>query len=924
MKKILYFAVAALAFVACAKEVAPEITPEEKIEDNTPKVKVSIKAVLAQEPETKATIDMSDGSGSWEKDDEIAVFTHKGDTVILKAETAGASVTFSGEIDEGDAIDDNAVAYYPASIAIPGADNVNKVNLPNSYGSAAAAAKGFLLRGVLTGNAVEFKHIGALLKVTINNIPESVTALEFSAASKAITGQLNVVQEGENPFYCAAGAGSSDNRTITIATTSDERTSSATVFCIPMPVGTYTNGFSIILKAGSTVAATKTSTNNVTISRAKVAKMKAFTPEEASGWFVAGGFNRWSTTATAMTAVEGHEGWLVAKNIDVTPVDGQSAGFKFYNGAWKGSNGAGLHTQYDGANENNSSNITPSNGKYDIYLNPTANKYFIANAGEDWYRTIYLMTDMTLSEKTYYLHIWGHGGGASLTGDAPGVAGTTETMSGIKYYKFNVGIDNSPAGSYDCRLKSSDGTIQYYFDSGSLVLNDTDVQFYASFTSTKFNGDNGENVSVGNSMTMFTNPAEPEGESNWKVLIDPSSYSNMAWEDGVLVGRNISIKPTDEIMFRYYTGSYNVFYVHSGNVNDNTKFDVTYYTGGRSDGDKFKVTTLTEEYICDVYLDIVNKKAEVVPTIAKSSDISLFVGISDNKTPVNLYAWSQSGETVTKYLGDWPGTALTYDKIINGVKYYKVDVSGNTFWNSSIKLIVNDGSWETGTFIPDWSGYKSEYYFDVAGNSIIQLSGEPEAVAVPTIVVGETGGVSFADWEVDNLWIASKDYSNAGSGILSTLKAVSDGTRLYVYHRFDGSKVTLTNWDNYMNLYIDTDYNSTTGDTSDSKWFARGCERDLEYRYYQSGAVRSSFESLYYKVYDNSAWNTANFTDSHVSWAAAIDNSNNIQVEWSVPLADIGVSANSIIRLGFVARTPESTSNGNLLTVRIPAAPSTE
>lgn len=934
MKRFIYLTVAALAFAACAKEITPDnvVTP-----DNNPVAMVDVQftASIAQEGLTKAEIDMSTGTGSWEAGDSIAVHTQNGELAILKTETAGTSVTFSGKIKEGDAIPADAVAYYPALIAVEG--DATKVNLPSSYSSAAEAAKGFLLRGVLSGETITFKHIGALLKVSVNDVPASVTSVVLSTGV-AITGQLDVDATDADAPIAQVGTGATS---VEIASAAADRESPA-VFLIPLPAGTLSGGFTITLKEGSSAVSEKTTDSNVTIGRAKLVKMKAFTPEPlGSNWYVAGGFNSWNTTANQMHTVYGHPEWLVAENVNTAPASGQDAGFKFvYNTTWKGiasSADVTLHTQYEWT-ETGASNITIADGTYDIYLNPGADRFFVANAGEPWvYKTIYLMSDMVLSDLDYYLHIWPHSG-SGLNTTWPGIACSgTEIIAGLKYYKFPVAICDGDftSNTYDCIF--SDGAtdeeetqkhvIRYDFRDGGLAANSSDDAYYACFSGSSYNkGERNYTYGDGktNPMTQFTNPSEPQGNSNWYLLkyndknswssaSTNLSYNRMVWNNGpVLVYKDILLDSSNGLTFRYTNGHSNTFYYYSGteSVSTDAYFDLTFDVNKDRSSVPMITNSLDGKYICDVYLDILNGKAKIVP-IAKIGEttVSLYFLLTDRvPTQAKLYAWQGSGDPTWKN-ADWPGENMTYVKEGN-IEYYKADILAENIWGSSTKLIVDDYAnstvvWQTSDYTgADWSGRKDAYYFTVSGNTITQLSEKPAAISV-------TIGTDFSDWA--NSSIPSKDYS----GSLATLKAFSDGSRLFIYQKYDGSVIALTEWDNYTNLYFDVDNSNSTGK---SEWFATGLDSDLQFRYYQSGAVRTSFVKIYFKTYGSSGWSDTSFEDSNVDWYASKDDDNNIEVEMSIPISQINVTKNSIIRIGFVAATPQSTnsSEAKMLTVRIP------
>ena len=799
MKKLFYFALAALTLAACAKAM----TPEKENETNVRKVKVSFKAVLDQEDMTKAEINLSNGETSWAKDDEIAVHTKNGKLAILKAASDGSTAVFSGEIEDGDEIEDGAIAYYPATIAKEG--DATKVTLPASYSSAAVAAKGILLRGVLskTDDEFDFKHIGALLKVTVTNIPTDVTAIEFKSETKMITGDLDVDISAPTAPKCVMGSGSGS--TITVSTVAADRTSPSTVFCIPLPTGELTGGFYITLKEGSTAVAAKATKNAVVIERAKLFKMKEFAAESASldKWYIAGLFNNWNTTANQMEEVTGHSDWLVAKNITL-PNEDTNKGFKFFNnGTWVGGDCSALHKEFGGDTNTSAQNIDFTHGaSYDIYYNPTTNKFFLANAGEAWERTIYMMSDMALSDNTYKLHVWAHDGSGALT-TWPGVVGTTETISGIKYYKFQLDINNSPAGAYDCIFSTgedSNPSRRYDFRDGKLVINDNDAAFYLSFAGNKYNTAV-ENSTYGdaatNPMTQFSDPAKPQGSSRWDVYQGSTLLQYMEWNDSpVLVTKNIQVGPTTtDLFFRYgYDDNYYVP-VTAGAVSPNTEFDVTYATGSRSSQPKFSVPSLDGTYLCDFYLDIINNKAKVVPIAKTDANATVYVRLIDRTVDhAYLYAWDSSWTNA-----DFPGQEMT-EETIDGIKYYKIDLPVMKLWDKSVKLIVSDGShsghWQTNDFTSaDWSGRKDAYYFSVAGNFISQST----ASDIGFTIASQFPGVN---WSTGS-WLTSDraDY-------IAAWKATSDADNLYMYFLLSKNQITATSY-----IYSGYDTDNGTGGT---------------------------------------------------------------------------------------------------------------
>lgn len=903
MKKLLVYAIAALSMVACAQEMVPEKEPEnnEVIE----KVKVSFKASLSQESLSKADINMTDGTGSWEKDDEIAIHTKNGALAILKAESDGAAVTFSGFIDSGDAILDEAVAYYPASIAVEGYGS--KVNLPTSYASAAAAAKSFPLRGVIDGDEVEFKHIGSLMKISINNVPSSVTAIEFTAPNKAVTGDFSI---GGTPECITIGS-LEGSTTVSIASSASERSSSTSEFYLPMPTGTL-SGFSIVLKEGSRELYTKSTAKEVTLSRAALRKMTAFTPEgDGSGWYLRGGFNSWGTLE--MTEVLDMTNWVVARNVNIATQAGQDAGFKFVpsDTSWDPAYGynsgiSTLQTEYQASTSEGNIHFNSDSGTYDIYFNTTSHKFYLTSPNDPSYRTIYIMTDMELSDGTYYLHVWPDGGGAGTYTSWPGIAGTVETISGIKYYKFEMGVFS--AGTYDCSFNNGNTpSVRYDFTKGQLVVpNDDSASYYLSFTSTVWNGNMGEGNN--NPMTQFTDPAQPQGASQWTVVPNPTdpNYYYMKWNSSpILVYRDLQINGSTPLTFRFTNGSENHFYYASGTKNSNEEFDVTLQlNGSRPTIPTFTVSDLSSTTYCDIYLDVINKKAKVVPT----EMVTLYFGI-DYPAVSNayLYTWGALN------LGSFPGTQMTDYEIINGIKYYKITTPAHNVWDKSISMIVSDGNysghWQTSDYSSaDFSGNKEAYYFNVFDGTIEQLPGEPTSTSIS--IDG-----SFDDWT----YIAGSSFTNSGK--TTRMKAYATSTNLYVYLNLkndDESNMTYNNDNSYFRLHFDTDNDSSTGyDTSN--WIYAGSDylddaktlQTILAFYYKSDSVSNAC----FRGYSGDVTQKT-LEDAGALIKAADNGKNGVQVELMIPLSLIEtISSSSTIKIFSIG---SGNYFGKLPGVRIP------
>ena len=188
MKKTLIFAASALLLAACNgnKDLAPE-----QIGGEANLVEYSFKVGA----ETKAAISDA-GVFSWAAGDEIAVWDAQNNKFDkFTADSDGASTTISG-LGAPDA--DYTKAFYPYAAAA----SETSVAWPDSYASAADAAKGFPMMALNESGTLNFKHLGALLKISINDLPAGVTSLVFNGVG--VSGTLPVDETDPAAPFCLA------------------------------------------------------------------------------------------------------------------------------------------------------------------------------------------------------------------------------------------------------------------------------------------------------------------------------------------------------------------------------------------------------------------------------------------------------------------------------------------------------------------------------------------------------------------------------------------------------------------------------------------------------------------------------------------------------------------------------------------------
>ena len=194
MKKFAFFAIVALAFASCAKEVD---TPQAPARVNT--YTLTIKAGFDA---TKTAYD-AQGKFSWVEGDKIGVVVSNGEQtkqVTLTAASAGPSVEFSGEVEEG--FTPTGYASYPFTQVSEGyacndlAYDAEK-NGWRLWGSIKPSAEDPLscipLLGTADGDGYyTFKTAVGIVKFTVKNVPPKTAYAYLEVPSESVnTSNLN-------------------------------------------------------------------------------------------------------------------------------------------------------------------------------------------------------------------------------------------------------------------------------------------------------------------------------------------------------------------------------------------------------------------------------------------------------------------------------------------------------------------------------------------------------------------------------------------------------------------------------------------------------------------------------------------------------------------------------------------------------------
>lgn len=239
-----------VCLAACQNGV---LSPEE--EENAATI-TYIRANEESSAATKASIDNSTAAFTWNTNDRVAVYTTDGYKISNGLAdtydgTNAATFAFSGDnaVTEANRTD---FAIFPASLVWDGtsirlssANNHTATSLtltlPDSY-TLEQVKNDVSPCPMIATNApdgdLSFKHLCALLRVTVSDVPATTRRLVFVFNGNKVQGEftLNEVVPGTSGIVTAAASGL-DN-TITVFTPDIDAVSTVTVN-LPLPTGTY-------------------------------------------------------------------------------------------------------------------------------------------------------------------------------------------------------------------------------------------------------------------------------------------------------------------------------------------------------------------------------------------------------------------------------------------------------------------------------------------------------------------------------------------------------------------------------------------------------------------------------------------------------------------------------------------------------------
>lgn len=219
MKKTLFFvAVATLFALSCQKEVDPA---QQEKSGSAFTFKASIEQLA--DPSTKGTINASNQL-VWAADDKIGIYVNepswadKNQPFTLSTGAGEVSGTFAWD-EIGEFSSNAAAAFYPWEGKGSEKNNVYDgtmyFKLRSGYWSYASGKMLTPLIAPLSGSTdvIQFKHAGAAVKVTINNVPKRAHSIGMSVDGQQISGSysINPANAGTDAMALAEAANLSNN-----------------------------------------------------------------------------------------------------------------------------------------------------------------------------------------------------------------------------------------------------------------------------------------------------------------------------------------------------------------------------------------------------------------------------------------------------------------------------------------------------------------------------------------------------------------------------------------------------------------------------------------------------------------------------------------------------------------------------------------
>lgn len=277
MKRIVLFITAVLLFAGCAKE---QLVEERSY--TGPVTVVSATFESLSNGATKASVTDA-GAFTWQNGDKAA-FTVASGSSYLTGTNSSTTATAVFSINGSPSFTSSSFAFYPSDLTTGKSTSSLAVKVPATRewvnGQTNVAMYGVKVENEASFN---FSHMGGLVRVRVNNVPTNARKFVFKTPDYKISGDFTVEEESgykviktkthetENPVP-------ESEQTYTLTWTTAPTPENTMDFYIPLPLGTYANGFAFKFLDGTDAEIlSKTSSQSETIARKDLVLMPAIT-----------------------------------------------------------------------------------------------------------------------------------------------------------------------------------------------------------------------------------------------------------------------------------------------------------------------------------------------------------------------------------------------------------------------------------------------------------------------------------------------------------------------------------------------------------------------------------------------------------------------------------------------------------------------
>ena len=250
-KSLIFVSAAAVCLLAACSKNAELDAPVPEVINATPTL---VCAVAETDPGLKSSVSDA-GAFAWSTGDQAALYSGGWQlSSALEATydgTNSATFEFPAGINEGRA----DFAVFPASLVFDGSSvrpnsasnhtsSALTISLPDSYELAQvqdAMVPPMMIATNAPDGALEFKHIGAVLRFTLNSVPKQTRSITFDFNGKKVQGEFTLSDVAPGTTAVEAVDTEGDDDIITVLTPGISEFTSGLVVNIPVPLGTYGN-----------------------------------------------------------------------------------------------------------------------------------------------------------------------------------------------------------------------------------------------------------------------------------------------------------------------------------------------------------------------------------------------------------------------------------------------------------------------------------------------------------------------------------------------------------------------------------------------------------------------------------------------------------------------------------------------------------